>query len=396
MRRRLLLILVVMALAVTCAFNLGDTAPQPPSKYDHFLNSVVVVRSSEGEGAGFFVNPHGLLVTNKHVVQDDDEVTIITRGGKKLIGTVNAVDDILDLALVSIPEKSPDWLPLARPNEGGVGADVIAIGTARGLSWSVSKGIISGLRDGKEFDIGMGRDVMLIQTDAAINPGNSGGPLILVESGNVIGVNTITFKKHIAEGISFAISADNVRVTLAKFQEPKTKPADPNQAPVGKEQEAKDRLKSWIANPTAAIARLAQRSEPEKKSTTTADLPITLANPKTYTIANQKEGELLVVTGRAKNDDRQPHSYIALKGTIHDAQGKVLITKTVYSGNFLTDKDLESLPMAEIERRLNNRSGNKNSNINVQPGKSVNFMVVFNRIPPQAEEWYVGLLSADQ
>jgi S1-C subfamily serine protease len=137
---------LAMLIAGTVFISVVDVSAAPKSKYDHWLNSVVVVRSSIGEGTGFFITADGLLVTNHHVVGGDNRVYIGLRQGGSTTGTVVALDEDLDLALVSVPVESPDFLELARPNEGGVGADVIAIGTARGLSWSVSRGIVSGLR----------------------------------------------------------------------------------------------------------------------------------------------------------------------------------------------------------------------------------------------------------
>ena len=378
--------------AVVCVSGVSGAAQQPPSKYDQYLNAVVVVRSSVGEGAGFFVTPDGLLVTNHHVVGGDGRVSIILRTGQTTTGTVIALNEAMDLALVSIPGKSPAWLKLARPNDGGVGADVIAIGTAKGLSWSVSRGIISGLRDGGDFRIGQGQQVLLIQTDAAINPGNSGGPLILLESGRVVGVNTISFKKHIAEGISFAVSADNVRTAFARFLSGGQAAAQ-QQDGGDKSQEAKARLQAWIKDPQASIARLTQKkSAPVDRPT--VKKKVALANAQKFIIANRGAGNLLVVTGRSKNMDSSPVSFIRLKGTLHDEQGKVLQTKMVYSGNFLADNDLETLTMAEIERRLNAKAGFKGSNQSIPPGHSNNFMVVFDHIPSAAREWSINVYSS--
>ena len=194
--------------------------------YDRFLDCVVVIESSEGFGTGFFVTGNGLLVTNLHVVGGDRTVSVTLRNGTVTRGTIQAVNEDLDLALISVPYRTPDWLHFAESGEGGVGADVIAIGTAQGLSWSVSKGIISGVRETDR--------IKFIQTDAAINPGNSGGPLILLASGRVIGVNTITFKKDIAEGISFAVSADNVRATFSDYLKAGVEKGPPPPPPVAK------------------------------------------------------------------------------------------------------------------------------------------------------------------
>ena len=174
----------------------------PPSIYDDFLNGVVVVRSSHGVGTGFFVSNAGLLVTNHHVVHSNKTVSIKTRDGKTAIGSVIASDKKRDLALVSTNYKNLAYLRLADTNEGGVGSDVVAIGTPAGLDWSVSKGIVSSIRKMN--------GIIVIQTDAAINPGNSGGPLISVKTGSVIGINTFKRVGFDIEGLNFAVSVQEL------------------------------------------------------------------------------------------------------------------------------------------------------------------------------------------
>jgi S1-C subfamily serine protease len=188
--------------------------PLPPSKYEDFLRCVVLVRSSSGIGSAFFTGPAGILLTNHHVVGSDKSVSIRLRDGSVLTATVLATEPHLDLALLSVQQDSPSWLELAREGEGGIGSEVLAIGVPEGLAWTLTKGIVSGIRD---LD-----DARFVQTDAPINKGNSGGPLILAESGRVVGVNTFGLRKVVAEGISFAVSADTVRAAFPRhFQKPK-------------------------------------------------------------------------------------------------------------------------------------------------------------------------------
>jgi S1-C subfamily serine protease len=189
--------------------DLGRIERMPPSKYDDYLSAVVIVRSSGGLGSGFFVSKTGLIITNHHVVGRDATVSLKLRSGSVIMGTVIASDVNSDLALISVPHESPVWLQLAGPEEGGIGADVIAIGTPKGFEWSVSRGIVSALREDGA--------TRLVQTDAAINKGNSGGPLILLDSGRVIGVNALSFRKDGAVGLNFAVSAQTVIATFGPY-----------------------------------------------------------------------------------------------------------------------------------------------------------------------------------
>jgi len=182
----------------------------PGERYERYLKSVVVVKSSLGWGTGFFVTPNGLIITNQHVVGKDARVMVLLRDERVLEArVVGRAGPPLDLALLSTGRSSPAWLELAGEGEGAVGEEVIAIGTPQGLSWTVSRGIISSIRDLDEL--------RFIQTDAAINQGNSGGPLILVGSGRVVGVNTLTMKKDLAEGIGFAVAAPEVTRAFPGF-----------------------------------------------------------------------------------------------------------------------------------------------------------------------------------
>ena len=93
--------------------------------------------------------------------------------------------------------------------DGKAGNDVIAIGIPEGLSWSISKGIISAVRDVE--------GILIVQTDTAINRGNSGGPLISFNSGRVIGINSFGFRKDIATGLNFAISVSELRKAFPTY-----------------------------------------------------------------------------------------------------------------------------------------------------------------------------------
>ena len=140
------------------------------------------------------VSSDGLILTNKHVVDDTEaEYTVLMNDGKRYTATVLARDPVLDLAVVKIDMKNLTPLSLGDSDSVKIGETVIAIGNALGeFRNTVTKGVVSGIgrtvtasgtADGSEVIEGA------IQTDAAINPGNSGGPLLNLQ-GEVIGVNT--------------------------------------------------------------------------------------------------------------------------------------------------------------------------------------------------------------
>lgn len=111
-------------------------------------------------------------------------------------------------------------------------------------------------------------------------------------------------------------------------------------------------------------------------------------------VENATSGRLFVVSGKARNDYDRPRSQIQIKGSLL-AKGKRLVgSETVFCGNVLTDLDLSRLEMAEIKRRLGRKTGTNNSNVDVPPGRLVPFMVVFDNLPPDLEEFTIEVLSS--
>ena len=166
-----------------------------------------------GGGSGFFVSSDGLIVTNKHVVdQTDVEYTVFTNDGKKHTATVIARDPVLDIALIKITGSGYPSLTLGNSDNLDVGQSVIAIGNALGeFRNTVSTGVVSGLARSITAGGTSGNSESLdhvIQTDAAINPGNSGGPLLDL-SGEVIGVNVAVAQG--SQSIGFALPINSVR-----------------------------------------------------------------------------------------------------------------------------------------------------------------------------------------
>ena len=157
-----------------------------------------------GQGSGVIINDDGLVLTNAHVVERVDDVSVTLADGTICDGQVLGTDSITDLALVKIKESNySHFAPLGNSEDLEVGDWAIALGTPYGLEKTVTLGIVSSLhRDINSLGFSDKR-LDLIQTDAAINPGNSGGPLIN-SNGEVIGINTLV-RSGPGAGLGFAI-----------------------------------------------------------------------------------------------------------------------------------------------------------------------------------------------
>ena len=168
-----------------------------PASADPRMTSVVIVLNPKGSlGTGFYVDTNEIL-TNFHVVEGATTIELRGLDGDIFTGRVLRRDIGLDLALVRVERKGS---PVQFAN--GIlraGDSVEAIGHPKGLYYSVTRGIVSAVR---QRQIAQGGDrALLIQTDAAINPGNSGGPLFVKDK--VVGVNTVKYKG--ADGVGFAV-----------------------------------------------------------------------------------------------------------------------------------------------------------------------------------------------
>ena len=171
-----------------------------------------------GQGSGVIIDKNGLVLTNAHVVERVDNVSVTLADGTNREGKVLGTDSITDLALVKIKDQiNSSYAPLGDSEELEVGDWAIALGTPYGLEKTVTLGIVSSLhRDINSLGFSDKR-LDLIQTDAAINPGNSGGPLIN-SNGQVIGINTLV-RSGPGAGLGFAIPinlAKNVSDQLLK------------------------------------------------------------------------------------------------------------------------------------------------------------------------------------
>ncbi|HZT19373.1 MAG TPA: DegQ family serine endoprotease [Dongiaceae bacterium] len=165
-------------------------------------------------GSGVILRPDGLIVTNNHVIQKSDQITVVLSDRREFPAHLLLADDRIDLALLKIdPGKSQlPTLPLADSDQLEVGDLVLAIGNPFGVGQTVTSGIISALA---RTQVGIGDYGFFIQTDAAINPGNSGGALVTMD-GKLAGINTAIYSKSGGSvGIGFAIPSNMVASFLA-------------------------------------------------------------------------------------------------------------------------------------------------------------------------------------
>lgn len=171
-------------------------------------------------GSGFIVDARGYIVTNAHVVEGFDEVTVTTYHGKVYKGKVVGRDDRDDIALVKIEPREPlQPAILGDSDHLEVGQLVAAFGNPFGVGQSMSVGIISA--KGRRQTVEEKAYFNLIQTDAALNPGNSGGPLVNIK-GEVIGVNVAIASPVPANaGVGFAIPINIVKKVLPQLKEGK-------------------------------------------------------------------------------------------------------------------------------------------------------------------------------
>lgn len=159
-------------------------------------------RVLRGTGSGFIIQSNGLVLTNAHVVDGADTVTVTLKDGRTFTGRVLGEDRLTDVAVVKIQASSLPTVSVGNSDQLKPGEWAIAIGNPLGLDNTVTAGIISAT-DRSSSDVGVpDKRVGFIQTDAAINPGNSGGPL-LNQQGQVVGMNTAIIGR--AQGLGFAI-----------------------------------------------------------------------------------------------------------------------------------------------------------------------------------------------
>jgi len=174
---------------------------------------VIQVKTNSGDvvGSGFIISKDGKIVTNLHVIRDAETATVQLPDGEIYDSvSVLATDERRDLAIIRVPGFNLPPLELGDSDSLMVGEPLVVLGSPRGLQGSVTKGVLSSVRDS-------GEGFKILQTDAAVNRGNSGGPL-LNSRGQAVGV--VSFKLRAAENLNFAVPINYVRGLLTSLHDP--------------------------------------------------------------------------------------------------------------------------------------------------------------------------------
>ncbi len=216
---------VVSIASTTIVDNNQNQIPQFPegSPFDEFFKEYFdrdqrrSQRPMTGLGSGFIISEDGVIVTNNHVIEGADEITVILYDETEYDAQLLGRDPKADLAVLKIEPKNKKLLPArwGDSEEMRVGDWTIAIGNPLGLGGTVTAGIISAI----SRDLGSGPYVKFLQTDASINRGNSGGPLFNID-GEVIGINTaIVSQTGGSIGLGFAIPANSAKKIVQQLKD---------------------------------------------------------------------------------------------------------------------------------------------------------------------------------
>ena len=189
--------------------NQPDQSKDPWFRY--FFGDSEESSPNAGVGSGVIVSADGYILTNNHVVESADEITVILNDGRRTQAKLVGTDPDTDLAVLKIKLDKLPVMVLSSADQLQVGDIVLAIGNPFGVGQTVTSGIVSALGRNQ---LGINTFENFIQTDAAINPGNSGGALVDVQ-GNLLGINTAIYSRSGGSmGIGFAIPVNTARQVL--------------------------------------------------------------------------------------------------------------------------------------------------------------------------------------
>jgi serine protease Do len=194
--------------------------PQARNPFEEFFGGGTTPRRQEprtdrGLGSGVIVSQDGYILTNNHVVDKADELTIYLSDERELKAEIIGTDPRTDLAVIKVDSDDLPLLSFGDSEQLRVGEWVMAVGNPFGLTHTVTAGIVSA--KGREGVLGNNSYENFIQTDAAINPGNSGGALVDLE-GNLMGINTAIYSGTGSfQGIGFAVPANMARNIMTRL-----------------------------------------------------------------------------------------------------------------------------------------------------------------------------------
>ena len=174
-----------------------------------YKHVVIQIATPYSTGTGFYIADYGLIVTNEHVIRDNNKVVVVGEDFEKQMVDVIYCDPKFDLAFLSCPDKiAMPSVSMSVDNVLTEGDQVLAIGHPFGLKYTATQGIVSNMLHKQD-------DINYIQHDAALNPGNSGGPL-LAHNGKIVGVNTFIIKD--GNNIGFSLPIKYLQDTLEEFK----------------------------------------------------------------------------------------------------------------------------------------------------------------------------------
>ena len=182
--------------------------------FHFFFGDQIGTQQQTGLGSGVIVSPDGYILTNNHVVEGADQITVTLADSRIAEARIVGTDPETDLAVLKIELDKLPVIVLGNSDHAVVGDTVLAIGNPFGVGQTVTSGIISALG---RSELGINTFENFIQTDAAINPGNSGGALVDA-NGNLIGINTAIFSRSGGSlGIGFAVPVSTARNVMQQL-----------------------------------------------------------------------------------------------------------------------------------------------------------------------------------
>lgn len=190
-----------------------------PDIFRELLERRQMPRDRGSLGSGFIISNDGYVLTNNHVVDRMDSITVILNDQREYTATLIGSDERSDLALLKVDAKNLPTLTLAKDETLKVGQWVVAIGSPFGLDYSATAGIVSAIGRSIPSAANESTYVPFIQTDVAINPGNSGGPLFNMD-GEVVGINSQIYSPSGGSvGLSFAIPSSLALDVVAQLKD---------------------------------------------------------------------------------------------------------------------------------------------------------------------------------